>query len=30
METKMTTGQAARRGADVWAWRAFFHFRYHP
>lgn len=30
MDTKVLVDQAALRGADVWAWRPFFHFRYHP
>jgi hypothetical protein len=30
MDTKVPLGQATLRVADVWAWRPFFHFRYHP
>jgi hypothetical protein len=30
MGTMVQLGQATLRGADVWAWRAFVHFRYHP
>jgi hypothetical protein len=30
MDTKVLLGQATLRAADVWAWRPFFHFRYHP
>ena len=30
MDTTVLLGQATLREADVWAWRAFVHFRYHP
>jgi hypothetical protein len=30
MDTKVLFGQATLRAADVWVWRAFVHFRYHP
>ena len=30
MDTLVQLGQATFRAADVCAWRAFVHFRYHP
>ena len=30
METMLQPVQSTRRGAEVWAWRAFVHYRYHP